>query len=57
MIIKPRIKDPMVHMKPDLKIRKKKRKFCKEATVFAKIYDDTKEEDWMKACDMDFRNC
>ena len=43
-------------MKPDLKIRKIKRRFCKETTLFRKIHE-ANEKDLDEACRNDFKNC
>ena len=49
MIIKPRTIDTKIKMRADLKVRKKKRKFCKESTLFSKIKDD-KKNDYNACC-------
>ncbi len=49
LIVKPKARDYQLGQGPDLKIRKEKRKFNKEASVFAEFYENTKN-DYRHAC-------
>ena len=56
IIIKPRELDIIIGMKPQIKIRKKKKRFYKPESVFKFLYEAT-SEDYIEACEYDFESC
>ena len=54
IIIKPRQRDIKIGASPDLKIRKNKKKFFVEETVFRE-FKPTSDEEFKLACENDFK--